>query len=112
VEYGLVERAYALARPDDWALLLKTYNHTHYKTPETTRKTMPTTASARLGQALGAICRSGSLLYRRDKGTGRWSYNSDISYVALPAGAADWDSRTTWAGSGLNMSYMPSTQPV
>src|SRR5690348_3232900 len=30
VEYGLVERAYALADPDDWAMLLAKYSHTFY----------------------------------------------------------------------------------
>jgi len=112
VEYGLIESAYALANPDDWNVLLAKYDHTHYQTDLAARKASTYTASKYLARSLGALGRQGSLIHRFGKGTGRWSYNTSISYYALPPGDADWSDRRTWEESGETMeTYMPAVRP-
>ncbi len=111
VEYGLVERAYALAQPADWAKILARYDHTHYHPADVTKTQLPYTASKYLARSLGGLGGAGELIHHVGPGTGRWSYNSKISYWALPPGA-DWDSRQTWEASGVQMdSYMPPARP-
>lgn len=108
VEYGLIERAYALANPEDWARVLDRYGHTHYHPADATRAEFPYTASMYLARSLGALGRAGTLVHDVGPGTGRWAYNSKISYYALPPGG-EWDSRQTWEASGFTMeSYMPA----
>ena len=107
VEYGLIERAYALANPDDWAVLLDRYDHTHYHHGMDGTTALSYTASKYLARSLGALGRAGTLVHHSGPGTGRWNYNKTISYYALPP-AGDWSSRQTWEGSGLDVeSYMP-----
>jgi hypothetical protein len=93
VEYGLVERAYALSRPDDFAVLVGRFGHSEQKDH------LNYTASAYLARTLGALSRSGDVAFRPGSGTGRWSYNATISYWAIPP-APDWAEHLTWAGSG------------
>jgi hypothetical protein len=112
VEYGLVERAYALAQPDDWRRLLARYDHTHYHPDGATRRQLPYTASRYLGRTLGALRAQGIIAFKQGPGTGRWSYNDTISYYA-PATVADGAPTCTWERSGRQMSeYMPSDRPV
>ncbi len=73
MEYGLVERAYALGRRNDFQQLLDTYGHTHFRPSRYT-------VSAHLARTLGGLSRLGTVLFHAGRGTGRWSYNSDISY--------------------------------
>ncbi len=88
-EYGLVERAYAHRQPDGFARLVQAWSHTAIA--KTTYS-----ASTYLALTLGRLSKAGSVAYHPGHGTGRWSYNSDISYWStLPAG--DWEHRTSWA---------------
>jgi hypothetical protein len=87
-EYGLVERAYALRDPSGFNRMVQQWSHTalgpqHYS------------ASSYIAGTLGRLSRAGSIGYHPGVGTGRWSYNSDISWwSSLPAGP--WSTRTSW----------------
>jgi hypothetical protein len=111
VEYGLVERAYALTNPEDWSGLLARYDHTHFYPEGANRAQLPYTASKYLARALGAIRRQGTLAYAQAPGTGRWKYNNPISHYA-PAGTDDTAALASWAASGHAMNdYMPDQRP-
>jgi hypothetical protein len=99
VEYGLVERAYALAHADDFARLVKRYGHTAIAAKRYT-------VSAFLARVLGDLSRAGTVLYKGGPATGRWDYNSGISYWAVGPEPA-WDARLTWSASGHDMTYVP-----
>ena len=99
VDYGLVERAYAQAHPNDFRRLLALYGHTHLAPSQYT-------ASAYLARTLGELSRLGTVLFHPGRGTGRWSYNSDISYWAIPP-EPDWDNRLTWHEAGAEIDYVP-----
>lgn len=105
VEYGVVERAYALANPRDFATVVARFGHTAQK--EHGR----TTASAIIAAALGVIsARSAAVHYRRSRATGRWSYNSDVSWWALTDANGEgphWEQRLAWADTGFDMGYVP-----
>jgi hypothetical protein len=112
VGYGLVEYAYARGNPEDWAMLLARYSHTYYAL-EMSQDAVRTRylASMCLARSLAALASQQSLAHRMGPGAGRWSYNKPISFLALPPGGA-WDSRATWAASGLDMAgYMPAQRP-
>jgi hypothetical protein len=47
----------------------------------------------------------GTVLFHAGRGTGRWSYNSDISYWALRP-APDWEDRLTWDEAGADVDYV------
>jgi len=111
VEYGLIEAAYAKANPQDWATLLKTYSHTHYCATHAERQALSYTASKYLARSLGSLNKEGTLVCHKGPGTGRWDYDQPISYYSIPPGG-DWDSRTTWQESRIEMTdYMPETKP-
>jgi hypothetical protein len=100
IEYGLVERAYALRCPDDFTAIVNRYGH---------RAISPKryTASAFLGGVLGTLSRVGTVLYHPGPATGRWSYNGTISWWTVPP-APDWESsRLSWEDSGYEVSYVP-----
>lgn len=101
VEYGVLEHAYAAAHPDDFEFLVDRYSHTavaatHYS------------ASAFLAGALGVLHRRGEVLLRMAPATGRWHYNSQISWWAM-APAQDWQGRLSWETTGLSMDYVPGS---
>lgn len=102
VEYGLVERAYALAHPADWQALLDTYSHRRYLPDGASRRKQPYTASRRLGAALGAARRRQDVNFRQGPGTGFWAYNSTISYFA-PLSVDPSAGTCTWSASGHDM---------
>ena len=112
VEYGLVERAYALAHPVEWAKILVKFDHTEYHDGETTsRGDLPYTASMYLARTLGALSGTGRLGHRSFPGTGRWAYNNPISFYSLP-GADPFGPVATWEEAGVKMSdYMPADRP-
>lgn len=87
-EYGLVERAYAQARPEQWTTMVEKWGHTAIAST-------PYTASAYLGRTLGDLSRRGSVLFRLGPATGRWTYNSPASYWAMWP-EPEWDQRTSW----------------
>ena len=69
VEYGLVERAFALANPEQWSALLAQHDHTKYNAKGATRKDQPYTASKRLGQKLGILRRREDVAFQQGPGT-------------------------------------------
>ena len=87
-EYGLVERAYGTANPEDFKHLVDRWSHTAIEPKQYT-------ASSYVGAVLGRMARNGEIAYRSDRGTGRWSYNRDASFWALDA-STPWEQRTTW----------------
>jgi hypothetical protein len=101
IEYGVFERAYALANPKDWAFLMDRYSHTAVAPKRYT-------VSAFLAATLGNLERAGVVAFHSGPATGRWSYNGTISYWSLPP-APDWATRITWAGSGHTIDYVPGT---
>jgi hypothetical protein len=100
VEYGLVERAYAMRRPDDFARLVGRFGHTALKDKRNT-------ASAFLAGYLASLAKRGDILYHDGPATGRWSYNSKISWWAVVP-RPDWDEdRLSWAASAYVVDYVP-----
>ncbi len=105
VEYGLVERAYAMRRPADFARLVDRFGHTALKDKRNT-------ASAFLARYLGSLAARGDVLYHDGSATGRWSYNSRISWWAV-APRPDWeDDRLSWAAAGCAVDYVPGVDPA
>jgi hypothetical protein len=88
-EYGLVERAYALAAPKDFATMVHRWSHTAIAPKQYT-------VSSFLAGVLGRLASRGEVAYHPGPGTGRWSYNRSISYWSHTRDA-DWAARTTWA---------------
>ena len=101
VEYGVVEIAYAGARPDDFAALVDRYGHTAIKA---TRYS----ASSFIAATLGRLSRTGQVLFHWGPATGRWAYNSQISWWAVPP-EPDWATRTSWVDLGEGMGYVPGS---
>lgn len=99
IEYGVLEHAYAVRHPEDWAFLIERYGHTSIES-------RPYTASAFLGGALGHLARGGYIVNHSGPATGRWAYNGITNWWALPPGP-DWESRLSWADSGLTVEYVP-----
>ena len=87
-EYGLVERAYADRDPEGFARMLAQWSHTALGPQQYS-------ASTYLASTLGRLSKAGLVAYHPGHGTGRWSYNTDISWwSAVPAGP--WEQRTSW----------------
>lgn len=105
-EYGLVERSYAQRCPHGWARMVAQWSHTALE-----ENGKAYTASTYLARTLGSLSRRGDVAYHPGKGTGRWSYNSDISWwSAVPPGP--WEERTSWEdvlgdGGEACLAYMP-----
>lgn len=88
-EHGIIEHAFADADPGAYRDLVQAYGHT-------SSGPRRHTASAMLARALGQLSREGHLASQRHRGTGYWSYNSDVGYWALAPGP-DIEHRRTWA---------------
>lgn len=104
VEYGVVEQAYAKANPEDFALLVRRFGHKAIKSK-------PYTVSAFLAKTLGDLSRHGSVLYHDGPATGRWSYNSRISWWALPP-EPEWSDELSWSALGGSVTYVPGQTEV
>lgn len=98
IEYGVLERAYAVSHPDDWTFLVERYGHTAIGAKRYT-------ASAFLGGALGHLERGGYVAVHSGPATGRWTYNRLTGWWALPPGPG-WESRLSWKDSGLTVEYV------
>ena len=86
-EYGLVERSYAERRPQDWARMVEQWSHTAVAKQQYS-------ASSYLAGTLGRLSRLGVVAYHSGHGTGRWSYNADISWWStMPP--APWEALTS-----------------
>lgn len=99
VEYGVLEQAYAQANPTDFARLVERFGHTAIKARKYT-------ASAYLARTLGDLSRLGSVLYHPGPATGRWAYNSTISWWSLPP-APPWSDEGSWAALNCSVAYVP-----
>jgi len=99
VEYGILERAYALANAADWAFLIQRYSHTAIAAKRYT-------ATAFLVCALGRLWRRGALCCRGGRSTGRWVYCRDVSWWALPP-EPEWENRLSFADSDFTVEYVP-----
>lgn len=112
VEYGLVERAFALANPEDWSLLLARYDHRWFGQGTATQQELPYTASRYLAGRLGDLSRRGDVRYRDGKGTGYWSYLRRVSHWA-PAGSGELSAMASFGTETVAMDdYMPAKRPV
>ncbi len=99
VEYGVVEHAYATARPEGFAFLVAKYGH-NCVAPKSY------TASAFLARALGTLSTHNYVFFHPGPATGRWKYNEQISWWAT-APAPEWPQGLSWAETGLDMGYVP-----
>ena len=104
VEYGVLERAFAMANPEDWHFLVDRYSHTAVAAKRYT-------VSAFLGGVLGRLWRNGVLGGISGEATGRWSYNRTTGYWALFP-EPDHDRRLSWADSGFTVEYVPGQTEV
>lgn len=87
-EYGLVERAYAAEDPRGWQQMVDRWSDTAIQPKRYT-------ASSYLAGVLGRLSGAGFVAFHPGRGTGRWSYNSDISWWStVPPGP--WEHRTAW----------------
>lgn len=87
-EYGLVERSYAARRPRDFAEMVDRWSHTAIAPTQYS-------ATSYLGGVLGRMSSHGLVGYHDGDATGRWSYNTRISYWCLLP-TEPWEQRTTW----------------
>lgn len=102
VEYGVLEAAYAAARPEDFARLVARYGHTAVHDTQYS-------ASAYLAAVLKRLHDRGVLAFAVGPATGRWAYNSKVSWWSLPP-APDWQDPAThlsWQAAGLDTAYVP-----
>src|SRR5690349_20828404 len=72
VEYGVVEEALAAQFPDAFEFLVGRYGHTAIAS--TTYS-----SSAFIGATLNRLAADGEFEVRRERATGRWSYNQDVT---------------------------------
>jgi hypothetical protein len=78
VEFGIVEYRLRLARPDLFVPHVRDRGHVMLAPG------IATASSVRFGVALGRLARSGELVSRYGPATSAWSYNSQVTYWALP----------------------------
>jgi hypothetical protein len=88
-----------VANPAEWILLVKRYSHTAVAAKRYTATAFLAGVLARMGQR-------GELATHVGDATGRWSYNRMCGYYSLYP-EPPWESRTTWAESGLSVTYVP-----
>lgn len=103
-EYGIVERAYALANPDDFNVLIERYGHTALAAGRYT-------TSSFLARVLGELSRQGSVAWHGGPATGRWSYNAGISYWSTDP-ETPWEQPHSWEASGADMRYVTGQTEV
>jgi len=104
VEYGVLERAYALKNPKEWNFLIERYSHTAVAAKRYT-------ATAFLAGVLGRLWQRGAVATRGGPATGRWSYNGTCGYHALSPEPTS-ESRLSWADSGFTVEYVPGQVEV
>lgn len=106
VEYGVVERAYAVAHPADWAVLVERFGHAAIA-----RRQQRYTASTFLGMVLGRLARDGAVTYVAGRATGDWSPHATTSWWALPP-APDPSAKASWEATGATLDYVPGHTTV
>ena len=90
--------------PRVFAELVSAYGHRFLFTSGQ-RPASSYTMSMYLARTLGQLARTGAVELRIDQATGYWSYNSSISWWAMPP-AQDWSGRLSFADSGLAVTYV------
>jgi hypothetical protein len=101
-EYGVLEAAYAGRCPEDFAALVAEYGHTAQKAKQYT-------VSAFLARTLGELARQGVVAYHAGPATGRWSYNSEVSWWASPPGPEWGTDQVSWESLGRSMDHVPGS---
>lgn len=105
LEYGIIEYRYARLRP---ALYLDEFiprwGHTSIAPAQYT-------VSSFLGGVLGALWRSGDIENVYGRATGRWSYNTEISYITRPR-KPQTDKKITWANFASENEIDPGIWPM
>lgn len=104
VEYGVLEREYALHNPNDWERLVERYGHTAIGAKRYT-------VSAFLASTLGHLQRQGAVDLHMGPATGRWDYNRQTSWWSLQP-QPEWESRLSWEDSGFTVEYVPGQTEV
>lgn len=108
VEYGVVERAYALARPADWAYLVQA--HGGHRAIAKSDKTV----SRYLAGVLRRLSLARSIAYHPGPATGRWSYlTNGVSWWSIDP-EIPWDEvhRLSWKDSGNTVEYVPGQTEI
>jgi hypothetical protein len=103
-EHGIIEHLFAASDPNAYQQLVSDYGHTSFSPKRHT-------ASAMIARALGQLAREGQLAYQRHKGTGYWSYNSDVGYWTLSPGP-DPDDLVTWVSWATDHGIHPADWPA
>ena len=112
MEYGLVERALALANPKDWATLLAKFNHRFHWLQSATAGERPFKTSKCLEGRLGALSRRGDIAFRLGSGAGCRAYLSRVS-TWPPVDRAGSTSLVTFElANGLSFTTFVSTCPI
>lgn len=102
VEYGVVEHRFATAAPRLYADLVQRYGHTALAPRRYT-------VSALLAGALAGLAADGSVTRTSGPATGRWSYNTQISYWALSP--AEDRTPLSWTDFAAGVSIGPDSWP-
>lgn len=100
VEYGLVERAYALARPDDFARLVAQYGH------RSDNKKRRFTVSMFLAGCLGRLAKRGNVAFHDGPATEPWSHLPRVSWWAPATRPPSWSDARSCAAEGVDFSYV------
>jgi hypothetical protein len=103
VEYGVVEYRYGLAHPTEYRYLVDMYGHVAHGPKRYT-------ASAFIAATLGPMGRAGEVVAYDGPATGRWSYNSSVSYWSLPGAPAS--PMVTWETWAVAEEIDPETWPL
>ncbi len=94
-------RAYATRRPAGFARQVSRFGHTALMDKRNT-------APAFLGRYLAPLAQRGNTLYHDGPATdGRWSYNSRISWWAVPPAPDGEGDRLSWVAAGHAIDYVP-----
>jgi hypothetical protein len=107
VEYGVLERAYALAQPEGFQALIDKYGHRR-RTQAEGGEPGKYTLSMFLAGSLGQLAKKGYVDYHNGPATGYWGeYLTKVSWWALPPGP-DWtpEHRVSVEDSGASMDYV------
>jgi hypothetical protein len=102
VEYAVVEHRFADANPRLYADLVGRYGHTALGPRRFT-------VSSLLAGALSLLVRDGGVARDSGPATGRWSYNGQVSYWALPP--ASEAPSTSWVNYAMDRGIDAETWP-
>lgn len=87
-EWGIIEHLFHLADPDLYTLLYENYGHV-------TQGPRRYSVSSYLARRMSDVATRGAIAFVNGRGTGRWDYNTSISYWATTP-TPDRANRLTW----------------